>query len=136
MTLPHIPGEHTDYGVFTMILCDDVKGTLQIRRKGQSQWVDVDPVPNGFICNLGDMLARWSNNLYVSTPHRVLRPKESSCGPLKVERISIPFFFDPNYDSMICPIDELVQRSEKPMLFDPIMYGDHLLAKMSKNFIV
>ncbi|KAG7359642.1 2-oxyglutarate/Fe(II) oxygenase [Nitzschia inconspicua] len=129
-------GEHTDYGVFTMILCDDVKGTLQIRRKGQSEWTNVDPVPNGFICNLGDMLARWSNNLYVSTPHRVLRPQKSNCHPLQNDRISIPFFFDPNYDSVISPIGELVEKSKNPLLFDPIMYGDHLLAKTSKNFMV
>jgi isopenicillin N synthase-like dioxygenase len=119
-----------------MILCDDVKGTLQIRRKGQLDWEDVDPVPNGFICNLGDMLARWSNNLYVSTPHRVLRPQKACCGPLQNDRISIPFFFDPNYDSIISPIHDLVRKSDSSVLFDPIMYGDHLLAKTSKNFKV
>jgi isopenicillin N synthase-like dioxygenase len=117
-----------------MILCDDVRGTLQIRRKGHSEWVDVDPVPNGFICNLGDMLARWSNNLYVSTPHRVLRPQRVNCHSTQNDRISIPFFFDPNYDSIISPIDELVAQSKNPTFFDPIMYGDHLLAKTSKNF--
>jgi isopenicillin N synthase-like dioxygenase len=124
-----------------MILCDDVKGTLQIRIKGQTEWVNVDPVPGGFICNLGDMLARWCNNLYVSTPHRVLRPQRhppSSCGKKGTidDRISIPFFFDPNYDSIISPIEELVRKSDRPVVFEPMMYGDHLLAKTSKNFLV
>jgi isopenicillin N synthase-like dioxygenase len=132
-------GEHTDYGVFTMILCDDVKGTLQIRMKGQSEWINVDPVPGGFICNIGDMLGRWSNNLYVSTPHRVLQPRPTTVdGDTKMnsDRISIPFFYDPNYDSIISPIEELVQKSDTPVIFEPVMYGDHLLAKTSKNFLV
>ena len=121
-------GEHTDYGVFTMILCDDVKNALQIRPKGSnsSDWMTVDPIEGGFICNIGDMLARWTNNIYVSTPHRVLRPHR--------DRISVPFFFDPNYDSWIEPIRELVQASGRPACFQPILYGDHLLAKTSKNF--
>jgi len=121
-------GEHTDYGVFTMILCDNVPNTLQIRLKGSTQWQLVDPIPGTFICNVGDVLARWTNNIYVSTPHRVLRPAQ--------DRISVPFFFDPNYDSQIAPIDALVQRSNQPPCFDPIMYGDHLLAKTSKNFVL
>jgi isopenicillin N synthase-like dioxygenase len=127
-------GEHTDYGIFTMILCDNVKGTLQIRPRNTSTWIDVDPVPNGFICNLGDMLARWSNNIYVSTPHRVVQPLKSYREGPRNDRISIPFFFDPNYDSIISPIDSLVQKSDSPVLFEPIMYGDHYLAKTSKNF--
>ncbi|KAL3909504.1 MAG: hypothetical protein SGILL_008063 [Bacillariaceae sp.] len=128
-------GEHTDYGVFTMILADSVKGTLQIRPRNTSEWIDVDPIPNGFVCNLGDMLARWSNNVYVSTPHRVMQPLKSNCGE-SGDRISIPFFFDPNYDSIIRPIDELVNKSENRVMFEPIMYGDHYLGKTSKNFKV
>lgn len=122
-------GEHSDYGVFTMILCDTVQNTLQIRPKGQADWVTVDPMEGGFICNIGDMLARWTNNIYVSTPHRVLRPIGQS-------RLSVPFFFDPNYDSLIAPIPELVEQSGRPACFEPILYGDHLLGKTSKNFLV
>ena len=120
-------GEHTDYGVFTMILCDNVPGTLQIRPKGTSDYRWVDPIPDTFICNIGDMLARWTNNVYVSTPHRVLRPA--------VDRVSVPFFFDPNYTAQIAPI-EAALRADEPPCFAPIMYGDHLLAKTSQNFKV
>lgn len=122
-------GEHSDYGVFTMILCDHVQNTLQIRPKGQDDWVTVDPIDNGFVCNIGDMLARWTNNIYVSTPHRVLRPVDQS-------RLSVPFFFDPNYDSLIAPIPKLVEQSGRPACFEPILYGDHLLGKTSKNFVI
>jgi isopenicillin N synthase-like dioxygenase len=57
-------GQHTDYGVYKMIVrCDDIPGTLQIRSRGGKDWIDVDPVPGGFLCNLGDMMARWSNSI-------------------------------------------------------------------------
>lgn len=125
-------GEHTDYGVYTMILCEDIPGTLQIRARGTKDWIDVDPVPGGFICSLGDMMARWSNNIYVSTPHRVVRSEWQREN--QRDRISIPFFFDPNYDALISPIDMLIGKSGRPACFEPIMYGDHLLAKTSKNF--
>lgn len=122
-------GEHTDYGVFTMIMCDEVKNTLQIRPKGTEDWVTVDPIEGGFLCNIGDMLARWTNNIYVSTPHRVFQPKNET-------RLSVPFFFDPSYDAIIRPIPSLVERSGRPACFEPIMYGDHLLAKTSNNFLL
>jgi isopenicillin N synthase-like dioxygenase len=149
-------GTHTDYGVFTMILCEDVKDTLQIRPKNTTsrttttankqisdghndddiddddEWITVDPIPGGFVCNIGDMLARWTNGIYCSTPHRVLRPSSMS----GVDRVSVPFFFDPSYDALIHPIDELVKQSNRPPCFEPIIYGDHLLAKTSKNFQV
>ena len=150
-------GTHTDYGVFTMILCEEVNDTLQIlpkrrtasgtilrrredddeeeekeeRQQQQDEcWLTVDAIPGGFVCNIGDMLARWTNGIYASTPHRVLRP--TGC-----DRVSVPFFFDPSYDALIHPIQELVDQSNRPPAFEePIMYGDHLLAKTSKNFQV
>lgn len=121
-------GEHCDYGVFTMILCDHVPHTLQIRPKGSHEWEWVDPISGTYICNIGDMLARWTNNIYVSTPHRVLPPSQ--------DRVSVPFFFDPNYDSLISPIELLVAQSGQPPCFEPVMYGDHYLAKTSKNFLI
>jgi isopenicillin N synthase-like dioxygenase len=120
-------GEHTDFGIFTMILCDEVPDTLQIRPKGETEWVTVDPVPGGFICNIGDMLSRWTNGIYVSTPHRVLRPRDSS-------RISVPYFYEPNYDALVSPMDELVTKSGRPPCLEAIRYGDYLLAKTSTNF--
>jgi isopenicillin N synthase-like dioxygenase len=92
--------------------------------------------------DIGDMLSRWTNNIYVSTPHRVLPTTTGSSSSTCTEegkpnnRISIPFFFDPNYDSIIAPIDKLVKESGRPPCFEPIMYGDHLLAKTSKNFVL
>ena len=64
-------GAHTDYGVLTVLLADDVPG-LQVFRSGQ--WHDVE-VPRGtFVCNIGDMLEHWTNDRWTSTLHRVLPP--------------------------------------------------------------
>lgn len=90
-------GAHTDYGVLTILLADDVPG-LQVFREGR--WYDV-AVPRGtFVCNLGDMLERWTNNRWTSTLHRVLPPPRDTDGP--VRRRSIARFLD-------CPPDLVVE---------------------------
>jgi isopenicillin N synthase-like dioxygenase len=87
-------GEHTDYGNITILADDGVPG-LEVRARNGS-WIDA-PIPAGtFICNIGDCLMRWSNDIYVSTPHRVRVPVR--------ERLSIAFFLDPNPEALVVPI--------------------------------
>lgn len=119
-------GVHTDYGCLTMINADDTPGCLQAMNV-HGQWVTVEPLPGMFICNIGDMLSRWTNGMYRSTPHRVLRPAHR-------RRISIPFFFEPNYTSEISPLPGCCEALGKAPRFKPIIYGDHLLSKTSSNF--
>lgn len=87
-------GAHTDYGSITLLMCDGVPG-LQVKPRG-GDWMDVPHVPGAFVVNIGDCLARWSNDIYVSTPHRVLPPPRP--------RRSIAFFLDPNPDSVIAAL--------------------------------
>jgi isopenicillin N synthase-like dioxygenase len=87
-------GAHTDYGNLTLLIGDGVGG-LQIRPRG-GDWADAPHVPGAFICNIGDCLMRWSNDTYVSTPHRVQSPDR--------DRYSIAFFLDPNPDAVVEPI--------------------------------
>ncbi len=70
-------GAHTDYGSLTILAPTDMPGGLQVLTK-TGGWLDVPYVPDAFIINIGDMLARWSNDRWVSTPHRVLNPPTSS----------------------------------------------------------
>ncbi|MEC3862558.1 2-oxoglutarate and iron-dependent oxygenase domain-containing protein [Mesobacterium sp. TK19101] len=84
-------GAHTDYGSITLLMTDGVAG-LQVKPRG-GDWMDVPHVPGAYVVNIGDCLMRWSNDTYVSTPHRVLAPQ-------RVRR-SIAFFLDPNPDSVI-----------------------------------
>lgn len=84
-------GAHTDYGALTFLLTDGVPG-LQVRQRNGA-WIDVPHIPDAYIVNIGDCLMRWSNDVYVSTPHRVLPPP--------APRMSVAFFLDPNPDARI-----------------------------------
>ena len=132
-------GEHTDYGVLTILRQDDAGG-LQV--KTESRWVDAPPVPNSFVCNIGDMLERLTRGLYRSTPHRVLNVSGRA-------RLSFPFFFDPGFDAQVRPIDSSVvpltgsssltedahERWDHASVHDfEGTYGDYVLGKVSKVF--
>ena len=87
-------GAHTDYGALTLLLTDGAPG-LQVRPRG-GDWQDVPHVPGAFIVNIGDCLMRWTNDIYVSTPHRVLPPPRP--------RQSVAFFLDPNPDAHVAAL--------------------------------
>ncbi len=127
--------EHTDYGLLTILEQDDTGG-LQVRTP--AGWVDVEPIPGGFVCNLGDMLERLTGGLYRSTPHRV---RNASDG----HRLSYPFFLDPGWDAVVDPLPIV----ERPPDEDAVAagrwdhasvhgfagtYGDYLTAKVAKVF--
>ncbi|KAI8899262.1 hypothetical protein BC833DRAFT_385979 [Globomyces pollinis-pini] len=121
-------GEHTDYGCLTILNTDETTGALQVLSKS-GKWITADPIPGAFVINIGDMVNNWTNDLYKSTLHRVIHAKSSY-------RVSVPFFFEPNFDAIIQPLDVCVQASGKAPAYKPIMYGDHLLSKVTNNFDV
>jgi isopenicillin N synthase-like dioxygenase len=125
-------GEHTDYGLLT-ILRQDMSGGLQIKAK--SQWVDATPIPNSFVCNIGDMLERITGGHYLSAPHRVQNPADEN-------RLSFAFFFDPNFHAEVKPLPLVTEVKEsKSERWDQASvhefrgtYGEYLLNKVSKVF--
>lgn len=128
-------GEHTDYGLLTILHQDEVGG-LQVRTPGG--WVEAPPVAGSFVCNIGDMLDRMTGGLYKSTPHRVTR-NSSGC-----DRLSFPLFFDPNFEARVrrievlegaAAVDDSAERWDRANVhaFNG-RYGDYLLAKVSKVF--
>jgi isopenicillin N synthase-like dioxygenase len=85
-------GAHTDYGSLTLLATDGVAG-LQVQPRGSEDWINVPHVEGAFVVNIGDCLMRWTNDIYVSNPHRVIPPQR--------ERYSVAFFLDPNPDALI-----------------------------------
>lgn len=115
-------GAHSDYGIATLLLTDEHPG-LQILHKGE--WIDVPPRPHSFVVNLGDMLQVWTNGKYKSTLHRVLTTSE-------YERYSIPFFFDPIFETIVECLPTCTDESNPPK-FAPTTAGQHLVSKYEET---
>ncbi len=115
-------GAHTDYGAFTIVAAEQIPG-LQIRVNGE--WLDVPAVPNSFVVNLGDLMARWTNDRWVSTLHRVVIPDGDD---RHRDRVSVPFFFQPTYRAVIETIPTTV-TADRPRKYEPVVSGDWIKAK-------
>jgi isopenicillin N synthase-like dioxygenase len=118
-------GAHTDYGSITVLLADRVPG-LQLRDDDGS-WFDVFPPDGGFLVNIGDLLAEWTNDRWRSTMHRVVPPPASADGP--VRRRSIAWFQQPNWDAVIECLPHCHSAS-RPARYHAVTSGEHLMAKL------
>jgi isopenicillin N synthase-like dioxygenase len=116
-------GAHTDYGALTLLATDDVGG-LEVRTRA-GQWVEAPVVPGAFIVNIGDCLMRWTNDVYVSTPHRVVNRSAR-------ERYSIAFFYDPNPDATVEIIPSCVGEGEVRR-YPPILAADYLKMRLDAS---
>lgn len=126
-------GEHTDYGLLTLLTQDDVAGLQVHTRDG---WIDVPADPDALVCNIGDMLDRMTQGRYRSTPHRVIA---SGC----TGRLSFPYFFDPGWDTEVQPLplsgepapDDADRRWDGTSLRTlKGNYGEYLLNKVAHVF--
>ena len=102
---------HTDAGLLT-VLMQDRAGGLQVFAGGD--WIGVEPLDGALVINVGDMMQVWSNDRYRSALHRVIHRE-------KGERFSVPFFFNPSYDTDCAPLDEAM-RDEGPH-YRPVNWG-------------
>jgi len=112
-------GAHTDYGTLTVLLADTTQRGLQVQVP-DGQWLDATPVPGSFVVNLGDAMARWTNDRWRSTMHRVVVPAR--------RRQSIAFFHNANWDALIDCIPSCLEPGETPR-HPPIAAGPHLMQK-------
>ncbi|KAJ7953550.1 Oxoglutarate/iron-dependent dioxygenase [Quillaja saponaria] len=97
---------HTDLNALTVLMQSEGVTGLQVIKDGK--WVAVDPVPNAFIVNLGDQIQVLSNGRYKSVHHRAVTNK-------MYPRVSLAMFYGPNKDSVIGPIEDLIDEEHPPM---------------------
>ena len=118
-------GAHTDYGSLTVLLPQAGSRGLEIRTP-DGKWTPVPPVPGAFLVNIGDLMALWTNDRWVSTLHRVVNPPPEQGGMDR--RQSLAFFHQPNWAAEIAVLDQCVQPGEKPK-YAPVLSGPYLMAK-------
>jgi isopenicillin N synthase-like dioxygenase len=112
---------HTDYGCLTLLYQDPIGG-LQVRGR-DGEWVIAPPIERTLVVNIGDLMTRWTNNQFKSTPHRVVN---RSGRP----RLSIGVFVDPNYETAVVPI---CRNGELP-LYGPVTCGDYIVSRFDASF--
>lgn len=118
-------GAHTDYGIVTVLWADQVPG-LEIHGT-DGNWHPVLPADGALLVNLGDATARWTNDEWISTMHRVAAPR---VGGVLVPRRSAAYFHDGNVDAVIEPLPSCV-TADNPARYEPVTVGEHLAAKLA-----
>ncbi|WP_376100812.1 isopenicillin N synthase family dioxygenase (plasmid) [Roseomonas sp. CCTCC AB2023176] len=119
-------GAHTDYGALTILAAEEAPGGLQVKVR-DGDWIDVRPRSDRFIINIGDLMAMWTNDRWVSNLHRVVNPPPEALG--RASRISVPFFAHANYDALIKCIPTCVAPDETPR-HQPVLAGEHRRQKV------
>jgi len=118
-------GAHTDWGGITLLAQDDAGG-LEVRN-AEGEWIEAKPIPGTFVINLGDLTARWTNDLYNSTMHRVKNNRSDR------DRYSVPFFYSPRADAVIEPIPTCVS-AEYPRRFETCTASVHMAEMFRRSY--
>jgi len=120
-------GAHSDWGSLTILKAEDRPGGLEVFT--DEEWRPVPIIPNTFIVNIGDMMARWTNDRWVSTLHRVVNPPRDKTGASR--RLSLVFFHNPNDGALVECIPTCRQGTAK---YPPVTAGDYLRMRVTQTF--
>jgi isopenicillin N synthase-like dioxygenase len=115
---------HTDFGCITLLWQDD-NGGLEVLERGSRSWIAAPPIAGTLVVNVGDLLGRWTNDRYASTPHRVVNRSGR-------ERFSIATFYDPDFKAVIDP--RVFGVPEAECRYDPVLAGEHILGRIERSF--
>lgn len=119
-------GGHTDFGAFTLLKAEDKPGGLEVLAR-DGVWEKVPMVADSYVVNVGDMLKRWTNDVWESSLHRVGNPPAGAGASAR--RQSLVFFFHPNYDVSIEPLPVPDLGAPK---YPPISAGELLVSRIDK----
>jgi isopenicillin N synthase-like dioxygenase len=122
-------GPHTDFGSLTILAPSPNSDGLQVMIR-EGEWTEVVPIPGTLLVNLGDMMARWTNDRWRSTLHRVVNPPQGAGA--RARRQSIAYFCHPNFDAVVSAVPSCVPAGTAPR-YEPILAGRHMRAKMEKR---
>jgi len=129
-------GAHRDFGALTILMQDEVGG-LQVWNETTEDWIDIIPIPNAYVINLGNLMMRWTNHKYNSNLHRVINKSGK-------DRYSIPFFFTGNARYIMscvpgCEDQEILENGQviegkKASRYGPISVGDYVTELFSSSY--
>jgi isopenicillin N synthase-like dioxygenase len=119
---------HSDWGSLTILKAEDKPGGLEVFTH-EGEWRPVPIMPNTLIVNIGDMMARWTNDRWISTLHRVVNPPRDKTGASR--RLSLVFFHNPNYDALVKCIPTCRGGAAK---YPPVASGDYLRMRVTQTF--
>lgn len=122
-------GAHTDYGTLTILRQELGRGGLQVHDQKSDSWVDIPPIAGGYVINIGDLMARWTNDRWTSTLHRVVNPDAGST--VSTRRQSMPFFHNANYSTVVECLPSCLADGESAK-YEPVLAGPHLAGKSHK----
>ncbi len=115
---------HTDFGCITLLWQDD-SGGLEVYDRKAKRWLDATPIPGTMVINSGDLLARWTNDVYASTPHRVVNRSGR-------DRYSVATFYDPDFKAVIDPLT--FGGGGRAAEYPVTTSGAHILGRIEKSF--
>jgi isopenicillin N synthase-like dioxygenase len=118
-------GAHTDWGGITL-LAQDSSGGLEVRNLA-GEWIDAPPIPGAYVVNLGDLMARWTNDVYSSNMHRVKNNRSGG------SRYSIPFFMSPRPDAKVAAIPSCV-GADRPPKYPPCTAAEHMAEMFRRSY--
>jgi isopenicillin N synthase-like dioxygenase len=119
---------HSDISAFTILQAEDKPGGLEVR-DSDGIWHTAPIVPNAFLINIGDLIARWTNDRWVSNVHRVVMPPRDQAAVSR--RQSIAFFLHPNYDGVVECIPSCLDG--RPAKYPPVTVGEYMSMRMAKS---
>jgi len=117
-------GAHTDYGNLTILAQDEVGGLQVMNRDGD--WIEGTPIPGTFVINIGDLIQKLTNDVYLANLHRVINTSGR-------ERYSVPFFIDADYDAVIAPLPSCISQ-DNPQRYQPVTCGAHKFGRFAASF--